>query len=131
MSTFALMEDKEFLLKIVVGLGALIAPITPVMWTIVFLISCDFATGIYAAYKSGKRIESSKMGRTVSKFFFYLLVILAGHTTEIYIFPEIPLMRVVSGFIALTELRSLFENFNTIYGIDIWDKVKGLFDKKA
>ena len=124
------MMKEEFYIKYVVALLALLAPINPMMWTLIFLIVSDFITGVYAARKAKIAIQSSKIARTVSKFFFYNLAILCGYFTETFIIPEIPFFRVISGFIATTELKSIFENFNKIYGINIWVKIKTLFDKK-
>lgn len=119
-----------FWVRIGVFLAAFTAPLTPVMGAMVFLIIADFITAIYAAHKVGEKVQSSKMGRTVSKFFFYNLAVASAFVIEMVIIPEIPLMRVSAGFIAMTELRSIYENFAKIYGIDIWSKVKHLFSKK-
>lgn len=121
---------EEAIVKISVFFTAFLAPITPIMGAIVFLICADFFTAIYASYNSKEKIESAKMGRTISKFFFYNLAIASAYVIEVVIIPEIPLMRVASGFIAMTELRSIYENFGKIYGIDIWSKIKHLIAKK-
>ena len=120
----------DFWVRVGVFLVAFTAPLTPVMGAMVFLIIADFITAIYAAHKVGEKVQSSKMGRTVSKFFFYNLAVASAFVIEMVIIPEIPLMRVSAGFIAMTELRSIYENFAKIYGIDIWSKVKHLFSKK-
>lgn len=115
--------------NILFWVAAFLSPIGPVMWTMVTLIVADFITGIYAAYRAGDRIESKKMANTVSKFLIYLLVILCAWLVEMHVIPEVPIMKIVSGFIAVTELKSIFENFNKIYGIDIWSQIKEFFNR--
>lgn len=97
---------------------ALISPITTVMLTIVFLIIADFITGAYASYKNKIPISSERIGNTVSKFFMYNLVVLSAFLLEKYIVNEIPFQRIITGFIAIAEIKSILENFDKIYGIN-------------
>ncbi len=97
---------------------ALISPIKTVMFTIGFLIMADFITGAYAAIKNKERIQSTRIAHTVSKFFIYNLVILSTFLLEEFIVKEIPFQRVITGFIAITEIKSILENFDKIYGVN-------------
>lgn len=98
----------------------LLAPIHAIMGTIIVLIIIDFITGLYASCKKGIRIRSERIVHSVSKFFIYNLVILGAFLLEHFIVPEIPFLKVISGFIAITEIKSILENYNTIYGVDIF-----------
>ena len=102
------------------------APLYDVLAAVLILIVIDFLTGIGAAIKVKAGISSKKMRNTLNKFLFYSLTLLAAHVVEIKITPALPWLQIVAGFIALTELRSIFENFNTIFGLNLWNYVKGL-----
>jgi len=97
---------------------ALIAPIKTVMLTIGFLIIADFITGAYAAFKNNIPIQSKRIGHTVSKFFIYNLVVLSAFLLEKYIVNEIPFQKIITGFIAIAEIKSILENFDKIYGVN-------------
>lgn len=123
-------SDLEFFVKISIWFVALLTPINGVMGALIMLITIDFVTGIVASFKLGRKIRASAMVNTVHKFLIYLLVTLAAHITEVEVIPELPIMKVTSGFIALVELRSIYENFNEIFGLDIWKYIKNVLNKK-
>lgn len=109
----------------------LISPMTTIMFTIIFLIIVDFITGAYASFKSNIPISSERIGNTVSKFFIYNLVILSAFLLEKYIVKEIPFQRIITGFIAIAEVKSILENFNKIYGINPFKALINLIKKKS
>lgn len=109
----------------------LISPITTIMFTIIFLIIVDFITGAYASFKNNIPISSERIGNTISKFFIYNLVILSAFLLEKYIVKEIPFQRIITGFIAIAEVKSILENFNKIYGINPFKALINLIKKKS
>ena len=108
----------EKLVKLVFWLLTLLSPVNGVMVTMVFLIIVDFITGSYASFKNNIPIRSSRIGHTVSKFFIYNLVILAAFFLEKHIVNEVPFLKIIAGFIAIAEIKSILENYNKIYGIN-------------
>ena len=88
------------------------------MVTMVFLIIVDFITGSYASIKKKIPIRGSRIAHTISKFFIYNLVILAAFFLEQYIVNEVPFLKIIAGFIAIAEIKSILENYNEIYGIN-------------
>lgn len=108
----------EKLMKLIFWLLTLLSPLNGVMVTMVFLIIVDFITGSYASFKNSIPIRSSRIGHTVSKFFIYNLVILAAFFLEKHIVNEVPFLKIIAGFIAIAEIKSILENYNTIYGIN-------------
>ena len=96
----------------------LLAPLTGVIITVALLIVVDFITGSYASYVKRKPIESKRIGNTVSKFFIYNLVIISAYFLEKNIVSEVPFLKVIAGFIAITEIKSILENYNKIYGVN-------------
>ncbi len=116
--------------RIGIWMSAMLSPILPMIWAMQFLIFTDFVTGIYAAWKNKEPIQSAKMGRTATKFLFYTLLLISGFVFETYFVPEVPFARVAGGYIAMTEIRSIYENANKIFGINIWEQVKHMINKK-
>ncbi len=78
----------------------------------------DFITGAYASLKLQLPIKSEKIANTVSKFFIYNLVIISAHFLEKHIVNEVPFLKIIAGFIAITEIKSILENYNKIYGVN-------------
>lgn len=105
-------------IKFVFWLLTLLSPVNAVMVTLVFLIIVDFITGSYASIKYHVPIRSSRIGHTISKFFIYNLVILAAFFLEKHIVNEVPFLKIIAGFIAITEIKSILENYNKIYGVN-------------
>lgn len=108
----------EKAIKSMFWLLTLLSPVNGVMITMVFLIIVDFITGSYASYKQHIPISSARIGHTISKFFIYNLVILAAFFLEQEIVNEVPFLKIIAGFIAITEIKSILENYNTIYGVN-------------
>ncbi|WGD35823.1 phage holin family protein [Olleya sp. YS] len=106
------------IVKYIFWLLTLLSPVNGVMVTMVFLIVVDFITGSYASLKNHVPIRSSRIGHTISKFFIYNLVILAAFFLEKHIVNEVPFLKIIAGFIAITEIKSILENFNNIYGVN-------------
>lgn len=75
------------------------------------LIIFDFFTALYAVKKTGEKIKSGRIFRTPVKIVLYYLMISAGHFTELAI-PQLSFMidETILGFLALTEIISIFEN---------------------
>lgn len=123
--------NTSFITKIIVATFILLLPIKAVALTLGFLIFADLFTGIWKAIKNKEQITSRKMSETVSKMVLYQLAIIVAFVAETYIFFGIPITKVASGYIASTEIKSIFENIGTITGIDLWEKIKSLLKRPA
>jgi len=78
---------------------------------VVILVSFDACTAWYRDFRTGYEIESKKIQKTVMKILIYMLILSAGHLADIAI-PEVGfVMRWLIGWLALTELVSILENF--------------------
>lgn len=108
----------EKLIKFMFWLLTLFSPVNAVMITIIFLIIVDFITGSYASFKKHIPIRGSRIAHTISKFFIYNLVILAAYFLEKHIVDEVPFLKIIAGFIAIAEIKSILENYNEIYGVN-------------
>lgn len=109
---------KSLFSNFIFWLIAFISPIQEILITVFALIVFDFITGVMSAVKSKgwKSIRSSRMGDTVIKLLLYEIGLIIGYACELYLIPAVPLVKIVSGFIALTELKSLSENIGVITG---------------
>lgn len=97
-------------------LAAFLAPIATVIFAVIFLIFVDFITGILASIKEKQNITSSAMSRTIAKTFVYCTTIIVTYVVHKYLLVgfDFPVESIVSGFIALTEMKSILENLNRI-----------------
>ncbi len=112
-------------------LSALLAPIKGVVITVILLIVVDFITGSYASYIKKEPIESKRIRHTISKFFIYNLVVISAYFLEKNIVSEIPFLKVIAGFIAITEIKSILENYNRIYGVNPFKALINLLKKSG
>lgn len=108
-------------------LFTLLAPLNGVIITVALLIVVDFITGSYASYVNKKPIEGKRIGHTVSKFFIYNLVIISAYFLEKEIVSEVPFLKVIAGFIAIAEIKSILENYNKIYGVNPFKALINIF----
>ncbi len=103
------------------------APMKSVLITVIVLTAIDLLSGVIAAKKRGELITSAGLKRTIIKLFVYELVVLLSYLTEQYLTGDlVPLVKILAGFIGITELKSVLENLEDITGIPI---LKMLIDK--
>lgn len=95
-------------------------PAYPIMLGIGFLVMMDFITGMVAAKKRGELITSKKMRPTVMKGFGYMASILIAFVVQKVFLTEMEVMKIVSGLIAMIELKSLDENLLDITGKSVF-----------
>jgi hypothetical protein len=111
---------KSFILNrleiIVTFLVVFFAPTFQILFGIGFLVMTDFITGILASNKRGEKITSKKMRPTIMKGFGYMSAILIAFVIQKIFMQEMEVMKIVSGIIAMIELKSLDENLIDITG---------------
>jgi len=98
------------------------SPTFQILFGIGFLVMIDFVTGILSARKRGEEITSKKMRPTVMKGFGYMSAILVAYVTQKVFMPDMEIMKIVSGLVAMMELKSLDENLTTITGKSLFKK---------
>lgn len=117
---------KALILKLLLAIGAILAPIKMVMITVGFLIIADLITGVLAAIKRKEKVSSAVMRRTISKIVIYQLAVISGFLLEMYILNNvIPVAKIVAGVIGMVEFKSILENSNTIIGGDLFKIILG------
>lgn len=117
---------KTFLLNrleiIIAFLVVYFSPTFQILFGIGFLVMVDFVTGILSARKRGEEITSKKMRPTIMKGFGYMSSILVAYVIQKVFMPEMEVMKIVSGLVAMMELKSLDENLTTITGKSLFKK---------
>jgi len=112
--------QHHWLWKGITWVSVFLAPIKPLMIAIGVLIAIDLILGIWAAIKSGEKITSRGISRTIAKIIAYNLAIISSHIMESYFAQGIPIVKIISGLIAITEFKSILENTTRMTGIDFW-----------
>jgi len=104
----------------IVALVALFAPIGPMLATCGFFIFIDLITGVWAAKKRGEQITSAGLQRTLIKLAVYESALLLAFLAEHFLVMDlVPVARIVSSYIGVVELKSLYENINEVAGGDL------------
>jgi phage-related holin len=116
-----------------VVLIAFLTPIHDLLLMTVVLVGVDLFTGIAASLKAGRRLTSSRLGRSVAKVATYLIAISVCFILELIFLPGIPAVKMIASLIGLTEATSIFENLNTLSGQNLLglllSQIKGIQDK--
>jgi phage-related holin len=104
--------------KMILAILAVFAPVAQMINSLAFLVMVDAVTGVVAAHKQKEKITARKLSRTVIKFLVYVTTICVVHVANQYMLTVgnfvLPLESLVISFIALTELKSIFENMQRI-----------------
>jgi phage-related holin len=100
---------------------AFLAPIKSAILAVYFLIFIDLITGLWASIKEKQPITSSGLSRTIGKILIYSTTIVVAFVVHQHLLIgfDLPLEALVSGFIAITETKSIFENLNRISKNDV------------
>ena len=122
-------ETLDFLsnwaLRFALWIWLFTAPTHDSMIAVIVLVFADFIGGVWAAKKRGEKITSWGIRRTITtKILPYQFAILCSHLVETQFLGGIPLMKATAGFIAVAELKSVFENLSQITGLDFWLALK-------
>jgi hypothetical protein len=120
----------DLIIKISLAVLAILAPIQTAILGVGFLIVADLITGIVAAYKRGEPIRSERLKNTAVKMLVYNLLLTSSFIAETYLTPWIPFTNVALSFLAIIEVKSLGENFQSITGISFVTYLKSYLNNK-
>lgn len=105
---------------------AIFAPIRTIALVTLVMIFVDLFTGVVAAYRRKEPITSAGFRRTVSKIFVYEVALGAGFLAQHYMIQDLELVKMISGMVAVVELKSIMENLDSISGTSL---MQTLIDK--
>lgn len=125
---------KEFFTKLALSIAAVFAPVSDMMLGVLILLLADLVTGVVAARKRGETVTSAGLHRTVVKLLVYEGAIALTFLTQKLVLKDFTsVLNIVGGYLALTQLVSVFENLNEIAGKNLLDvlinKLKSKNDK--
>jgi hypothetical protein len=116
----------EYLAAVATFIATFFSELSPVLWSIGFLIMTDTGLALWATWKNNgrKSITSRKAGRIITKIILYPLAIIVAKVAEQYLAPDIPWLKVTTGIVATVEIKSIFEKMNLLLGFDLWSRLK-------
>lgn len=101
----------------IIALIAIFAPVQGAIATAALLVVMDLFLGIWAAKRRSEAITSSGIKRTVGKVALYEAAICLAFLAQTYLIGNLlPVTSLVTALIGLTELKSVFENLDSISG---------------
>lgn len=120
----------KHLTEIFMAFIAILLPLMGIMIAIGCLILFDFITGVSASFKRKEKITSRKMSVTIGKFTYYNIALFTGVAFQflwnhLFNTRDDTIIKLISIFIGITETKSVFENINSILGINFWTLIKG------
>jgi phage-related holin len=117
---------KVLLLKALTATMWLLAPIQAALITTIAMVFIDFVTGILVSRKNGIKLTSNGFKRTAVKLMVYLALITLSAIVERFMAPAMPLSHIASGFVGMTELKSVLENLQLLTGVGVSDIIARL-----
>lgn len=88
-----------------------------------FFVLMDTITGVIAAKKRGEIITSKKLRSVFPKYIIYGVSILVAHVVQQQFFPDFPALKLIAGFVAYVELKSIDENIKDATGVSLFKSV--------
>lgn len=106
----------EFLLGQTLTLTlAYFLPIKPLVHAVSFLFLMDWILGVWKSKKAHRRLTSYRFRKSIAKIATYFVAITSTFVLEKTFLPQwISMTHIVAGYIAFTELVSIYENMSAI-----------------
>lgn len=126
---------QELILYLLSGLALFLSPLTGLLLSVGFAIAFDTFTGIAKSVKQGgwEAFSSKKLSNVISKLIIYPVAVIMTFVIDKYLLDEflkiwfqIDFMstKLVTLVLIFIESISIRENFEAIYKIDIFKKLK-------
>ena len=130
------MNFGSYIIKWLLACTAFFLPLKAPINAILILIAIDWLTGVYRSLKGGRKFTSYRLRKSIEKTLGYALSIIAIFILEQEIIQvDWGLVRIVAGYIAFTEVASIYENIAAITGkeflLDVYKLIKQKFDGKT
>lgn len=107
-------------------------PIAEMVHVMLILLFLDTISGIWASLKAGNKLESNKLRRTVYKFLWYTIAVMAAWMMEhTFSIGWSRLSSIIAGFICFVELKSILENITNITNEPVFKRILRIFKKQS
>ena len=125
-------SSTSFFNKFMIVFISYFTPISGMVHVMLIFLVIDTISGIWASLKSGEKLESGKLRRTVYKFLWYTIAVMASRMMEkTFHMSWSNLAGIIAGFICFVELKSIFENITKITNEPIFMRILNIFRKKS
>ena len=108
-----------FIITLLMNLNLFFIPIIGFMKLIAVLVTADFITGVIASLMKGNKFTSSGIKRTVFKITGYSIALIVAHHISLVLIPDLQAAYFATFYIVSTELKSLDENMEKIFGVSV------------
>ncbi len=123
---------RDFFETLALSLLAVFTPIRPLMLVTGVLVLADMITGIMAARKSRQPITSSGLKQSVKKLLMYEVALCLSYLVHKYMIGDLlPAEKIIAAMVALTELKSIMENFSIIDASPVFSNLIGKIDAQS
>jgi hypothetical protein len=123
---------KSLWLNLAILFVAYFRPISDMVHVMLIFLALDTVSGIWASIKEGNKLESHKLRKTVLKFLWYTIGVMAAYMMEhTFKLAWTSLASITAGFICFVELKSIFENVTRITNEPIFQRILKLLKRKS
>jgi phage-related holin len=123
---------KSFLIKLLMLVIAYFTPIAEMILVMLIFLLLDTISGIWASLKTGQKLESHKLRKTVYKIIWYTIAVMLSWMMEkTFTLTWTNLASLVCGFITFVELKSIFENITRITNEPVFLKILKIIKRKS
>lgn len=125
-------------MNLLIIVAAFFAPIGPLLILVGFAIFGDTIFGLIKAYKKKQKITSRKLSSLISKMLLYQFVaigiyvidhVLLQEFIKLFIEVDLVLTKLVVATLISIEIKSINENIEEGYGVNLWDAFKKLLSR--
>jgi phage-related holin len=105
-------------------------PIRPLIYAVLFLFFMDWVLGVWRSVKNRRKLTSYRFRKSVSKITTYIICIMSTWVMQKTFLPDwIPIAHLAAGYIAWTELVSIYENASDISNKELIKNLLALLKK--
>ena len=124
---------KSIIQYVLLAILSIIAPVVGLLLAVAFAIFLDTLLGVFKAIKLKQKITSRKMSQVISKLVLYQVSLLTIYGMDHFLLSEflrlkfeIPYVatKIVALVLIFVEATSIKENFESAFGINIFQKLK-------
>jgi len=116
------MNNKLILVKAAaISVWIALVPIHPAIISVMSLPLIDLVLALLIAQRKGTPITSAGLKRTVAKILMYEVAVVLAFVTETYLLSSlVPAVKLVTGIIGMTELKSCLEHLDELSGNSLY-----------
>jgi phage-related holin len=105
-------------------------PVKPLIHAVLFLFCMDWILGVWKSRKAHRRLTSYRFRKSISKITTYVIAIMSTFVLEKTFLPEWGhITQIIAGYIAFTELTSIYENMSEITGRKLMKDLLGVLKR--